>query len=355
MQLWTGPTPSLADAVTFLRHEGTLGSRHLGQAGIVMKRRQFIAAFAAWSVSAHAQPRRRVVGMLDTSARPVNPNFGALVEGLRKHGRVEGEDLAFAYRSADGRNERFPALARELVDLGVDVIVTRGTPAALAARAATATVPIPVVMAAAGDPEAIARNAAKPALNLTGFGAYGRGIEAKRVALLRELLPKARRVAGLMNLSNPSRQAEWRAVEAALTASGIAPQVLDAREAADIAPAFEAATRSAADGLVIGSDTVMQANQAQVVALAAHHRLPAIYTFRDFVDAGGLMSYGVSLPDLYRRAADYVDRILAGTKPDELPIAQPTGFELAINLTAAAAIGLTMPPGLLDRVDAVIR
>jgi putative tryptophan/tyrosine transport system substrate-binding protein len=131
--------------------------------------------------------------------------------------------------------------------------------------------------------------------------------------------------------------------------------VLDAREAADIAPAFDAATRFSADGLVVGSDTVMQANQAQVVALAARHRLPAIYTFRDFVDAGGLMSYGVSLPDLYRRAADYVDRILNGAKPDELPIESPTGFELAINLPAATAIGATVPPGLLARADAVIR
>jgi putative tryptophan/tyrosine transport system substrate-binding protein len=320
-----------------------------------MKRRHFIAALAAWSVTARAQPRRPLVGMLDTSARPLNPNFDALVEGLRRHGHVEGGNLAFAYRSADGRNDRFPALAQELVDLGADVIVTRGTPAALAAKAATAGKPIPVVMAAAGDPETIARNPANPALNLTGFGAYARGIEAKRVALLRDLLPKAERVAGLMNLSNPSRQAEWREVEAALGASGIAAQVLDARSAADIAPAFETAARWRADGLVVGSDTVMQANQAQVVALAARHRLPAIYTFRDFVDAGGLMSYGVSLPDLYRRAADYVDRILAGAKPEELPIAQPTGFELVINLPAAAAIGVAVPAGLLARADAIIR
>jgi putative tryptophan/tyrosine transport system substrate-binding protein len=140
-----------------------------------LKRRHFIAAFAAWSVSARAQPRRRVVGMLDTSARPLNPNFDALVEALRRHGHVEGENLAFAYRSADGHNERFPALAKALVDLGVDVIVTRGTPAALAAKAATAANPIPVVMAAAGDPETIARNPSNPALNLTGFGAYARG------------------------------------------------------------------------------------------------------------------------------------------------------------------------------------
>jgi putative ABC transport system substrate-binding protein len=311
-----------------------------GRAGIPMKRRHFIAALAAWSVTARAQPRQRLVGMLDTSARPLNPNFAALVAGLTRHGHVEGENLAFAYRSADGRNDRFPALARELVDLGVDVIVTRGTPAALAAKAATANTPIPVVMAAAGDPETIARNPAKPALNLTGFGAYARGVEAKRVALLRDLLPKAGRVAGLMNLSNPSRQAEWREVEAALGAAGLAAQVLDARSADDIAPAFATATGWRADGLVVGSDTVM---------------LPAIYTFRDFVDAGGLMSYGVSLPDLYRRAADYVDRILAGAKAEALPIEQPTGFELAINLAAAAAIGITVPAGLLARADAVIR
>jgi putative ABC transport system substrate-binding protein len=327
-----------------------------------MRRRDFIAALAAaawppsaWPSSARAQSsaRRYLIGVLDTSARPLNPNFDVLAQALAEHGYVEGRNVAFEYRSADGRNERFPEIARELVERGVNVIVTRGTPAALAAKAASATVP--VVMAAAGDPVAIARDPVRPALNMTGFGAFVRGVEGKRVEILRDMLPKVERVSALMNLSNPSRASEWREVEAAARALGIEAQVLDARAAADIEPAFQSATRWHADGLVVGSDTLMQANQRRVVTLAAEHRLPAIYTFRDFVDAGGLVSYGVSLPDLYRRAAGYVDKILTGAKPADLPIEPPTKLELVINLAAADALGVTVPKSMLSRTDAIIR
>jgi putative ABC transport system substrate-binding protein len=157
-----------------------------------------------------------------------------------------------------------------------------------------------------------------------------------------------------MNLSNPSRQAEWHAIEAGARALGIEPQVLDTRTVADIEQSFDAAARQHADALVVGSDTIMQRNQSLVIRLAATHRLPAIYTFRDFVEAGGLLSYGVSLPDLYRRAAGYVDKILKGAKPLELPIAQPTGPELVLNITAAKALGLALPETFLARADAVI-
>jgi putative ABC transport system substrate-binding protein len=318
-----------------------------------VKRRTFIvglASAATWPLSARAQTalRRFRVGILDTSPRRGNANFTALEQTLRARGYVEGQNLSFEYRSADGRNDSFPALAAQLASLNVDVIVTRGTPAALAAKAATAT--IPVIMAAAGDPNAIARDAG----NLTGFGANLPGAEESRVEILKTLLPKAARIAALMNLSNPSRQSEWNATAAAARALGLAPQVLDARSLADIERAFDAAVSRHAEALVVGSDTVVQTNQQRVVALAAAHRLPAIYTFRDFVDAGGLISYGVSLPDLYRRAAASVDTILRGARPSDLPIAPATGSELVINIGAAKALGLAVPDSLIARADALI-
>jgi ABC-type uncharacterized transport system substrate-binding protein len=233
------------------------------------------------------------------------------------------------------------------------VMVTRGTPAALAARAASTTVP--VVMAAAGDPLAIARSPERPARNMTGFGAAARGIEGKRVAILKELIPHVGRIAALMNLSNPSRQAEWSEIEAGARSSGVEAQVLDTRTVADIERSFDAASRLRADALVVGSDTVMQSNQGLVIELAATHRLPAIYTFRDYVDAGGLASYGVSLPALYRQAAAYVDRILQGAKPDALPIEPPARFELVINLRTATALGVSVPSTLLAGVDELVR
>jgi putative ABC transport system substrate-binding protein len=321
-----------------------------------MKRRQFITglAAAAWSSSVHAQSasRRYRIGVLDTTSRRLNANFIALQQGLLELGYVEGQNTTFEYRSGDGRNESFAELARELVRLEVDLIVTRGTPAALAAKAASAT--IPVVMAAAGDPLAIAGGRARPARNLTGFSGSAPGVEGKRVGILNDLLPKVERVAALMNLSNPSRQSEWSEIEASARSLGIEPQVLDTRTVADIERAFDTATRQHADALVVGSDTIMQTNQSLVLGLAAAHRMPAIYPFRDFVDAGGLLSCGVSLPDLYRRAAAYADRILKGARPDELPLEQASKLELVINLKTAKALGVTVPPALLMGADEVI-
>jgi len=323
-----------------------------------MKRREFLAAFGtatAWSWSGHAQPsmRRYRIGILDTTSRPLNANFGALQQGLLERGYVEGQNLTFDYRSANGGNENFEALARELVRLNVDVIVTRGTPAALAAKAASST--IPVVMAAAGDPMAIARTPARPAENLTGFGASAQGAEGRRLELLLHMLPRVTRIAALLNLSNPSRRSEWSEIEARAHSLGVAAEVLDTRTVADIERSFDAASRSQVDALVVGSDTLMQTHQSLVVGLAASHRLPAIYTFGDFVHAGGLASYGVSLPDLYRRAADYVDRIFKGARPKELPIEQPTRFEVVINLRAATALGLTVPSAILSDAAEVIQ
>jgi putative ABC transport system substrate-binding protein len=323
-----------------------------------MNRRKVIAGLAAatlWPTAGIAQPapRRYRMGMLDTSPRPMNINFGMLQQQLAQRGLIDGQNLTIDYRSADGGNDMFAALARELVALNPDVIVTRGTPAALAARAATTS--IPVVMAAAGDPLGIARSRERPALNMTGFGANIAGAEGKRIEVVKQMLPKLERISALMNLSNPSRRAEWAEIEMAAHSLGLVAQVQDIRAVADIDRAFEAASRSRVDALVVGSDTLVQTNQALVIRRAAEHRIPAIYKFRDFVDAGGLMSYGVSLPDLYRRAGGYADRILKGAKPQELPIEQPTKFELVVNLKAAKALGITIPESILLRADEVIR
>jgi putative ABC transport system substrate-binding protein len=317
-----------------------------------MRRREFIAGVACAAVSwaARAQSRRYRIGILDTVSRRTNPYFGPFQKVLAERGYVEGQNLSFEYRSPEGRNEGFPELAQDLARLQVDVMVTRGTPAALAAKAASAT--IPVVMAAAGDPIGIA-HAAPASANLTGFGANLPGVERERVEILKQMLPKLARVAALLNLSNPSRRSEWNEIEAAARALGIESKVLDARTVADIEPAFAAASLEGADAMLIGSDTLVQTHQAQIVRLAAAHRLPAVYTFRDFVEAGGLASYGVNLPDLYRRAAGSVDRILAGASPAALPIEPAARAELVFSARAAKALGLAIPEALLARAEVI--
>jgi putative ABC transport system substrate-binding protein len=317
-----------------------------------MRRRVFVVGLGSvlaqpLRASAIAAVKRDRVGFLDTAQRERNVNFAAFEQALRDHGHTEGQNLTFEYRSASGRNASFAELASELVRLDVDVIVTRGTPAALAARSATAT--LPVVMAAAGDPVAIAGGQQ----NMTGFGASARGAERKRVEILKEMLPNIMRIAAITNLSNPSREAEWREVEAAALALRIEPRVLDVRVAADIERAFDLARSFDVGALVVGSDTLIQTNQGLVVQLAASHRLPAIYTFRDFVDAGGLVSYGASLLDLYRRAAGYVDKILMGAKPRDLPIEPGGDLELVVNAKTALALGLALPATIVSRAHVV--
>ena len=329
-----------------------------------MRRRELIVGLGilALSGSARAQAAKlHRIGVLDTSARPLNANFRAFLAALGELGQVEGEDFTVEYRSADGHNERFAELAAELVRRDVDLIVTRGTPAALAAKSATtksattkaATTGIPVIMAAVGDPQAIVESA-RPAANVTGFGANLPGTERRRVELLKMMLPRLARIGALMNLSNPSRQAEWESIAAAARALEVAPLVLDTRASPDIARAFDAASLAQTDAVVVGSDTVMQTNQGLLVELAAAHRMPAIYTFRDFVEAGGLMSYGVSLGDLYRRAAGYADKILKGATPRDLPVEPPTKAELVVNRATAKALGLDLPEGLRTLADEVI-
>ena len=279
-------------------------------------------------------------------------NLNAFRQGLRERGYIEGRNLIIEYRSADGRGERFAELATELVQMKVDVIVTRGTPAAIAAKNATRS--IPVVMISIGDPLTVVSSLSHPAGNVTGLTSLTSDLEAKRVQMLRELVPGAARIAALYDMRNPVFAQRWKEMEAAAQLLGVQAYLLDARKPEDFPLLFDAASRQHADGLVVGQDGLLQASQTIVTELAAKHRMPAIYVSRDFIQAGGLIAYGPSYPDLYRRAALYVDKILRGASPGDLPIEQPTKFEMVINLKTAKALGLSIPQSLLLRADEVI-
>ena len=324
-----------------------------------MQRREFIALLggvaAAWPVGAQAQQagKQYRIGMLETTGEAVKPaDIGAFRKGLRDLGYVEGRNVIIEYRSADGRPERFPALAAELVGLNVDLIVTRGTPAAVAAKNATKT--IPVVMAAVGDPLLVVVSLARPGSNITGFSAFVTDLMKKRVELLKEIVPGLSRVAALLNMSNGSQPDQWKDIVTTTHAMGVVSQLLDVRKRSDIEPALDNASSQGANALIVGIDTLTQANQQLIIDLAMKHRLPAIYASREFVDAGGLLAYGVNYPDLYRRAATLVNKIIKGAKPADLPVEQPTKFELVINLKTAKALGIIVPPTLLARADEVI-
>jgi putative tryptophan/tyrosine transport system substrate-binding protein len=306
------------------------------------------------AVAAQQPEKLYRIGMLERTSTAVNAaNIQGFRQGLRDLGYIEGETFVIEYRSSDGRDERYPALAAELVRLKVDVIVTRGTPAALAAKQATAT--IPVVITGTGDPvgQNIVASLARPGGNVTGLSAQVTDIYSKRVQILKELVPRAVRVAALFNMSNPAIPQAWKEVETSARSLGMQPQLLDVRKAEDLVPAFDSAIRQRADGLVVGLDTLTQANQRLIVDLAAKHRLPAVYASMEF--AGGLIVYGVNYPDHYRRAATFVDRILKGASPADIPIEQPTKFDLILNMKTAKALGLTIPTSLLVRSDQVIQ
>jgi putative tryptophan/tyrosine transport system substrate-binding protein len=326
-----------------------------------MRRRQFITllggAVTAWPLAARAQQRGHVsrIGILHTTSRESSAaTLSAFQKGLRELGYVEGQNLLFEYRSADGRTERFPGLAAELVDLKVDVIVTRGTPAAIAAQKATTT--IPIVMASNGDPlgSGLIASLARPGGNITGLSALVFDLYPKRAELLKDIVPTLKRIAGLFNMDNPVSSREWQEIVTATRSLGIAAELIDVRNRDAFAPAFDAASAQRAEALIVGLDTLTQSNTEVIVELAAAHRIPAIYSSREFVDAGGLLAYGVSYPDLYYRAAAYVDKIIKGAKPSDLPVQQPTKFELVINLKTAKAIGLTIPGAFVVRADEVI-
>jgi putative tryptophan/tyrosine transport system substrate-binding protein len=323
-----------------------------------MKRREFImllgGAAATWPFAACAQPSKIFrIAILETISSDLNTaNLRAFREGLEQLGYTEGKGYVIDYRSADGHAERFPELVEELLQLHPDVIVTRGTPAALAAKQATTTVP--VVMAAIGEPFKIVDSLARPGGNITGLSALVSELEGKRIELLRELLPGASRIAGLWGMQNPASVAESKAAVAASQTLGLELTLHDLREPDDIEPAFDAVLRERAQGLIVGMDTLTQVAAERIVALAAKDRLPAIYASKDFIDAGGLIFYGVNYPALYWRAAAYVVKILQGANPADLPVEQPTRLSLIVNIKAAKALGLTVPASILILADEVI-
>jgi ABC-type uncharacterized transport system substrate-binding protein len=279
----------------------------------------------------------------------------AFRQGLRELGYVEGQNIAIEYRSAEGKDERLPGLAAELVRLKVDVIVAASPPAIEAAKQATKT--IPIVFTVSGDPvaEGFVASLARPGGNLTGLTTIGPELVGKQLEMLKTVAPKVSRVAVLQNPSNQGHAPMLRQAEGAARALGVQLQVLKARTPSEIEAAFAAMSNQRAGGVLVLRDAVFRTLRAQIAALAAKNRLPAVYGLREEAEAGGLMAYGASVPQLFRRAATYVDKILKGAKPADLPVEQPTKFELVINLKTAKALGLTIPPSLLGQADQVIQ
>ncbi len=296
------------------------------------------------------------IGNLIASSPSDNPHrYEAFRQRLRELGYVEGKNLVMERRSADGKFDRLPSLAAELVRLNVGVIVTTGGISTRAAKEATST--IPIVMAQDNDPVAngFVASLARPGGNITGLATLAPELSGKRLELLKETVPKLSRVAVFGTSANPGNAQSLKEIEIAAKAFKVQLQYLDVLEPKDIETAFRAAGKGRAEAVIVLVSSVLNSHRTQVVELAVKNRLPVIYPFAEFVDAGGLMTYGVSFTDLYRRAADFVDKILKGTKPADIPVEQPMRFEFIINLKAAKQIGLTIPPNVLVRADKVIR
>jgi putative tryptophan/tyrosine transport system substrate-binding protein len=324
-----------------------------------LKRREFITLLggaALCSLGAHAQPAGKLptIGFLASGTPSSHSQWVAtFVRRLGELGWIEGRAVAIEYRWAEGRDDRSAEIAADLVRLKVDVVVTTGSPTTLAAKQATAV--IPIVFVSVGDPVAVklVASLARPGGNITGLSNQNKDLAGKRVELLREVVPGLRRLATLFNVGNPVAVMEMGDVRGAAGTLGLTVVPLEVRRAEDIAPAFEA-LKNRADALYVHGDLLTFANRTAINAWALGARLPTTYAFREDVEAGGLMSYGTSLPEQYRRAADYVDKILRGVNPGNIPVEQPTKFDLSINMTTAKALGLDVPPMLLATADEVI-
>jgi putative ABC transport system substrate-binding protein len=322
-----------------------------------MRRREFITLLggaAAWPLGARAQQAKLpTIGFLGAST-PLNwnPWTAAFVQRLRELGWIEGRTVAIEYRWAEGRSERFAEIAAEFVRLKVDVIVTGGN-AVAAAKQVTST--IPIVFAVAVDPvgSGLLASLARPGGNATGLSIQSTDLAGKRLEILREVLPNLRRLAIIANVDYPGSARELAEVQATARQVGLDVDVLEIRRAEDIAPAFET-LKSGTQALYVCPDALVNANHARINTLALGSRLATMHGVRDYIGAGGLMSYGASTTDLFRRAGDLVDKILKGAKPADLPVEQPTKFELVINLTTAKALGLKIPEAFLLRADELI-
>jgi putative ABC transport system substrate-binding protein len=323
-----------------------------------LKRRAFIALLcgaAAWPLAAHAQQASKLptIGFLGASPSIESQRVAAFVQRLRELAWIDGRNLTIEYRWAEGRNERYAEAAAELVRLKVDVIVTVATPATLAAKQATTV--IPIVFGAASDPigTGLVQSLARPGGNVTGLSNLISDTGGKKLEFLREIVPGLRRLAILANVGNPAVVLDMSEAQAAARKLGLEVTASEIRQAEDIAPAFDA-IKGNVDALYVCTDPLVNTHRIRVNTLALAARLPTIHGLREYVEAGGLMSYGPNLPDLLRRAADYVDKILRGAKPSDIPVEQPTKFDFVINLTTAKALGLKIPESFLLRADAVI-
>jgi ABC-type uncharacterized transport system substrate-binding protein len=324
-----------------------------------MKRREFMTllggAAVAWPLGAGAQQAGKLptIGFLGTTTPSAWSQWvAAFVQRLRDFGWIEGRTIAVEYRWGEGRDERFVEIAAELVQLKVDVIVTSGT-ALLAAKQATSV--IPIVFAVANDPvgSGFVASLSRPGGNITGLSLQSTDLAGKRLELLREVVPDLRRLAIMAHVGNPGAVLEMAEVQAAARALGLEVATLEIRRAEDIAPAFEA-LNGRVNALYIETDALIFTHRIRINTLALAARLPTMHSVRAYVEAGGLMSYGPNYTDLFRRAGELVDKILRGAKPADIPVEQPTKFDLVINLTTAKALGLEIPPTLLGRADEVI-
>jgi putative tryptophan/tyrosine transport system substrate-binding protein len=324
-----------------------------------MRRREFIAVISGavtWPLVAHAQQPMPVIGFLNAaSPGPLRQQITAFLGGLKESGYVEGQNVAIEYRWAEGQYDRLPALVADLVKQRVSVIVSGGgAPAVLAAKAATTT--IPIVFSLGADPIGLGLVASlnRPGGNITGAYQFTSGLEAKRLGLLHEMVPKATPVAVLINSNFADAENQLRDVQEAAARLGVQLVIVRANAESDFDPAFSTLVRERAGALLVCGSPFFNIRREQLVVLAARHAVPAIFEWRDFAAAGGLMSYGTSLADAYHQVGVYAGQILRGSKPGDLPVVQSTKFELVINLSTAKTLGIEVPPTLSARADEII-